>query len=114
MILGKTTNMNIRCDLSLVERINELVKDYRNPRGVFKSSSEAVRELIKVGLEVHNYQDIMKDPQKAAEFQEKMQELIKNEEMDKWSETLNTQQLEGFATFMKLKLESRRKLSKLV
>lgn len=113
-MFGKSTNINIRCDFALAEKINAFVKDYRNPKGIFNSASEAVREFVKVGIEVHNFQDMMKDPQKAKEFSIKMQELIKNEEMDKWADTLTIQQLEGFSTFTKMKLDSRYKVQKLV
>lgn len=113
-MIKRSTVFNFRCDLTLLDEIESLVKDPHNPNGVFQSTSEVIRECVKVGLKVHNYQEMMKDPEKAEEFRKKMQEMIENEEMDKWADTLSSQQLDGVVTFLRLKQDARFKVSKLV
>jgi len=114
MTRKRTTVIGIRMDLNLLDDIEKIVKAHDNPKGVFPNTSEAIRECTKVGIQVHNYQEMMKDPEKAEEFRQKMEEILKNEEIDMWADTLTTQQLEGFSMFVKLKLDSRHKVSKFV
>lgn len=110
MTIKRTTTIGFRCPLSLLDDIEKLIK----PIGVFDTASDVIRECTKVGMQLHNYQEMMKDPEKAEEFRLKMQEIVKTEEMDQWADSMSSAQLDGFLMFLQMKKDSRVKMGTLV
>ena len=108
-MLKRTTIVSTRWDLKILEEIEKLVINKN-----FKNHSQAIRECTKVGMKVHNYQEMMKDPQKADEFRAKMQEMIANEEMLDWVQTLQPEQIDGFLMALQMEKDNRHKVSKFV
>lgn len=78
-----------------------------------KSLSETIRSTSSIGMKLLNYTDIMQDTEKAPEFQQKMKDLIKQDEHTKWAATLTTQELEGFLGLLQLEKEGRYKVKEL-
>ena len=113
-MVKRTTIINFRCELSLLDDIEKLVKSPLTPKGVFPNTSEVIRECTKVGIKVHNYQEMMKDPDKANEFREKMQDMIKNEEVFEWAHTLDQQQIDGFLMALQMEKDKRFEVKSLV
>lgn len=113
-MIKRTTSINMRCDFSLVDDVEKLVKSPQNPTGAFDSVSQAIRECAKVGMKVHNYQEMMKDPERANEFREKMQLMIKNDEVFDWVATLERDQIDGFLMALQMEKDQRYRVSKLV
>jgi len=96
-------HVNFKCDVALLEEINDLVRSPYHPGGTFNNFSEAVRECIKIGIQVHRYKEVMEDPTKSKEFIKKMQKMVEDEQMDSWYLTLTSQQKDGFIAYMQLK-----------
>ena len=114
MGIKRTTLVSTRWDLVDLDSIEQLVKSPINVDGKFRNTSEAIRECAKVGVKVHNYQEMMKDPEKANEFREKMQVMIQNDEVIGWAHTLDNNQIDGFIMALQMEKESRYKVQKLV
>ena len=53
------------------------------------------------------YQEMMKDPAKAAEFTKKMQEILKEDQLIEWSQTLTSGQLDGFIMLLRMEKDNR-------
>lgn len=113
-MVKRSITLSTRWDLPVVEDVEKLVKSPLNPTGSFGNVSEAIRECTKVGIKVHNYQEMMKDPDKANEFREKMQEMLQNEEVFDWVATLTPDQIDGFMMAMQMQKDNRYKVQKLV
>ena len=99
--------ISIRWPLHELDDIEKTILSAENPNGTFKDASSAVRELAKVGAKVVEYQVMMQDPEKASEFANKMQEMLKTDDMDQWSQTLTSDQLDGFLMFLNIEKEKR-------
>lgn len=99
MIYG---TMSITMPLDLLEKIHDDVKS-----GAFRSKSAAVTEYAKIGIRISGYQDMLRDPKKAAEFQSKMQDIIHNEKLEGWLESMSTQQLDGLLGLMEIEKDKR-------
>jgi len=110
MTVKRTTIVSTRWELKDLDDIEKLLK----PDGAFNTTSEAIRECTKVGVKVHNYQTMMEDPEKAEEFRKKMQEIIENEEMDVWADSMSHAQMDGFILFLQMKKDQRYKVAKLI
>ncbi len=54
-----------------------------------------------------DYQEMMKDPERANEFREKMNEMLQTQSMDEWSQTLTSDQIEGFIMFLQMEKDKR-------
>lgn len=102
-MIKKSATLSLRIDLADLEDLERNVK----PNGKFHSVSECIRELAKIGNKVMEYQSMMKDPAKASEFQDKMHEMLQTEKMDEWSQTLTTEQLDGFLMFLQMEKDKR-------
>lgn len=113
-MIKRTTSINLRCDWVLVDDLEKLVKEPKNPLGVFSSVSEALRECAKVGIKVHNYQEMMKDPKKANEFRERMQSMLKNDEVFEWVQSLKHDQIDGFLMALQMEKDKRFEVQTLV
>ena len=50
---------------------------------------------------------MLRDPKKAAEFQSKMQDIIHNEKLEGWIESLSSQQLDGLLGLMEIEKDKR-------
>ena len=75
-MVKRSVNISTRWEIIDLDDIEKLVKSATNPEGKFTSVSDVIRNCTKVGIKVHNYQEMMKDPEKADEFRQKMQEMI--------------------------------------
>lgn len=113
-ILKRTTNISLRIPLDEIDDIEKQVKSAINPDGKFNSVSEAIRECAKLGHQILEYQEMMKDPEKKNEFVEKIQELIDNQNFEELAQTFTTEQLDGFSMFLRLEKDKRYKMSKLL
>jgi len=102
-MIKRSTMMSIRIDNNDLDNFEKNVI----PAGKFKNVSECIRELAKIGLKVIEYQEMMKDPEKNLEFSKKMQEIIQTENFDQFTQTLSTEQLDGFLMFMQIEKEKR-------
>lgn len=114
MPVKRTTLVSTRWDLIDLDSIEVLVKSPLNFKAPFNNTSEAIRECAKVGVKVHNYQEMMKDPEKANEFRQKMQDMLKNEEVFDWVETLSSDQIDGFLMALQMKKDKRYEVQTLV
>ena len=114
MTVKRTTTLSIRWELIDLDEIEKLVKSPLIPNAPFGNTSKAIRELAKVGVKVHNYQQMMKDPEKANEFRQKMQDFIKNEEVFEWVDTLSPDQIDGFLMALQMKKDKRYEVKTLV
>ena len=106
--------INFRCPVPLLDKIESFVKDSNNPKGVFDTVSDVIRESIEVGIKIRDYQEMMKEPKKANEFREKMLNYIKNEEVFDWARTLTTDQIDGYVMALQMEKDQRFKVQKLV
>lgn len=113
-LVKRTTIISTRWDLVTIDDIDKLVKTPLNPTAPFANTSEAVRELAKVGVKVHNYQEMMKDPEKANEFLEQMQSMIKNDKVFEWANTLSNDQIDGFLMALQMQKDKRYEVKTLV
>lgn len=114
MTVKRTTMVSTRWDISIIDEIEELVISPLHPKVPFKNTSEAIRECAKVGVKVHNYQEMMKDPEKADEFRKKMQDMIKSEEVFEWVHTLDHDQINGFLMALQMEKDKRYEVKTLV
>ena len=80
----------------------------------FTDVSDAVKKCTKIGLRVDDYQQMMKDPKRADEFQKKMQEFIRGEEVFEWTDTLDYSQLDGFLMALQMRKDERYKQLKFI
>jgi len=110
----RTTLVSTRWDLVDLDDIEKLVKSPLNVKAPFSNTSQAIRECAKVGVKVHNYQEMMKDPEKADEFRKKMQEMLKNEEVLEWVNTLDNSQIDGFLMALQMKKDKRWEMKTLI
>ena len=99
--------ISIRFGLNDLDEFEKNIRSDYKPVAKFNSLSECIRELAKVGNKVLQYQDMMKDPERANEFKEKMQEMLETQNMDEWSQTLSSDQLDGFLMFLNIEKEKR-------
>lgn len=113
-LVKRTTIISTRWDHSILDDIEKLVKAPGKPDAAFSNTSEAIRECTKVGIKVHNYQEMMKDPEKANEFREKMQQMLQNEEVFDWVATLTPDQIDGFLMALQMQKDKRYEVQKLV
>lgn len=97
----------MRIDHASLDEFEKNVRTPYNANAKFESLSECVREMAKVGCRVLEYQDMMKDPKKADEFKQKMNEMLQTSQMDEWSQTLTTEQIDGFIMFLNIEKEKR-------
>lgn len=113
-MVKRSVNISTRWDIIDLDDIEKLVKSALNPDGKFANVSDVIRNCTKVGIKVHNYQEMMKDPDKAEEFRKKMQEMVKNEEIFDWVQTLTPDQIDGFIMALQMEKDNRYKVTKLV
>lgn len=114
MPVKRTTLVSTRWELVILDSIEALVKSPLNVKAPFSNTSDAIRECAKVGVKVHNYQEMMKDPEKADEFRKKMQDFVKNEEVFDWAHTLSPDQIDGFLMALQIEKDKRYEVKTLV
>ncbi|MCY4490000.1 MAG: hypothetical protein OXC46_00880 [Thaumarchaeota archaeon] len=95
-------NVTIRLPMDVMEKISNDVTT-----GQHKNKSTAALEYIKVGIRISEYQELLKDPSKSKEFQKKMHDIVQNEKLEGWIESLSSQQLEGLLGLMQIEKEKR-------
>lgn len=100
--------ISMRCPTDWLDEV-EAFSDDRN-----EAMSEVIRSMTSIGMQVVHYQEMMKDPEKANEFQTKMRDVIEQGEVTKWVSTLELQQIEGFLGLLKLEKEGRIKVQNLL
>lgn len=99
--------ISLRVDNNDLDDLEKNVKSPQNPQGKFKNVSQCIRELAKVGHQVVEYQEMMKDPEKKNEFLIKMQEMIQTQNFDEFAQTLSTDQIDGFLMFLTMEKDKR-------
>lgn len=109
MNLARKVLFPLRLDISQLESLENLVK-----RKKFKDVTKALRECANIGAQVIEYQDMMKDETKSAEFIQKMNDMIKNEDFEQFAHTLDSQQIDGFLYLLKLEKDNRYKIKPLL
>ena len=102
-MIKRSTMISLRVNNHDLDEFEKNVK----PEGKYNNVSECIRELAKIGHKVIEYQEMMKDPEKSQEFANKMKEIIKTENFDQFTQTLSTEQLDGFLMFMQIEKEKR-------
>ena len=108
MKLKRTTLRGIRWEDQVLDEVEKHIYDEKtNPDGKFKDFSQAVRELSKMGSRLLDFQNMMKDPEKALEFQRKMQEIVETEKIFEWTPTLSDTQLRGFLMALLMEKDAR-------
>ncbi len=107
----KTTRIlvSVYLDREFVDEVNKHVATEE-----YKNASVAIRKFSKLGLQLTNYQKLMKDPEKANEFQQKVKEFVENEQHFEWAATLTTEQIEGFLMLLQMEKDERFKQQTLV
>lgn len=106
-MIKRTTMISLRVDNNDLDDLEKNIKSVTNPNGKFNNVSECIRELAKVGHKVMEYQEMMKDPEKKNEFVNKMQEMTQSENFSEFSQTLSTEQLDGFLMHLQMEKEKR-------
>ena len=106
-MIKRTTTISVRIECNDLDELEKNIKTPQTPQGKFKNVSECMRELAKIGHKVLEYQEMMKDPEKKNEFVAKMQELIQTENFDEFSQTLTTEQIDGFLMHLQVEKDKR-------
>ncbi|MCY4492041.1 MAG: hypothetical protein OXC46_11375 [Thaumarchaeota archaeon] len=106
MIYGTIT---IRTPVTILEKIEHDVKT-----GSFRSRTDAITQYLQAGIRISEYQEMLKDPAKAAEFQQKMQAVIQDEKLEGWIESLSSQQLDGLMGLMEIEKDKRHDQRRLI
>ena len=57
---------------------------------------------------------MIKDPKKAEEFAQKVKELVQQDELFSWAETLSTEQVDAFVMMLKMEKEKRITVKKFI
>jgi len=101
-MIKRSTMISLRID-------NQDLDDYEShiKAGEYKNVSTCIRELAKIGYKLKKYQEMMKDPMKAEEFQKKMQEVINNNQIIEYAQTLTVDQLDGFIMLCQMEKDKR-------
>jgi len=79
-------------------------------KGHFPSEAETIRQIVKVGIFVHTMKSNVKDP----DFISKMQEVLKDEKLFDWLETMTTEQLQGIKVASEMVIEGKYKQKNLL
>ena len=101
-----TKKRTVTVSIRLLPEVCDEIEEYKRPGG-YASFSAAVSGCAELGLQVHKYQDMMKDPEKRDEFIEKMKELVHDGRIDEIIEPMTEEQLHGTIMRCKMKLDSR-------
>ena len=102
MTIKRSTMISTRWNNFILDELDEVIKSNH-----YSNTSEAIRELVKIGIKLYNYKEMMKDPQQSEEFLRKMQNLVQNNDVFDWTNTLSDTQLDGF--FMALQMEKEKR-----
>ena len=70
--------------------------------GKFKNKSKAIEAMVHLGLQMHQYQQIEKDPEKHAEFLAKIKDMTKANNFQQVIQTMSPSQLDGAAMFIEM------------
>ena len=102
-------NVSTRLPEEVMDKIDNQVN-----AGRFKNVSTAVAKCAETGLQVLEYQEMMKDPAKAKEFIKKMQEILQEDQLIEWSQTLTAGQLDSFIMLLRMEKDNRYKQQRFV
>ena len=80
--------------------INEL--DKLIDIGQFKNMSKAIEALTYLGLQVHQYQKMAKDPKKHDEFIAKMNDMTETNKFQEIVQTMTPEQLHGASMYIEI------------
>ena len=110
----RSSLLGLRIQNQLLDELEKHVILKDRPDGKFNNMSECIRECAKLGLKLLDYQEMIKDPKQAEEFQKKMKDIIKGEEMFEWTHSLTEIQIEGFLQALDMERNSRYENTKLL
>lgn len=102
MPVKRSTMISTRWDNYILDDLDEVIKSNNYP-----NTSQAIRELTKIGIKLYHYKEMMKDPQLSEEFRKKMQELVTNDQVFDWTGALSDSELDGF--FMAFQMEKEKR-----
>lgn len=71
------------------------------------SRSQIIREMCRLGLQLHNYREIASDPGQSAEFQRRMKETLTQGGIDKYLEDASETELYAIREAANLEYEMR-------
>ena len=107
--ISRSTSVSVRVPNGLLDDLEMEIE-----KGEFRSVSDAVIKCTEVGLEAIRYKEMIKDPKKAEEFATKVKELVQQDELFTWAETLSTEQVDAFVSLLKMEKEKRVSVRKFV
>jgi len=103
------TMIALRIHLQELQSLKKLIAE-----GQFRNMSDAVRETAKIGMRMLEYKKLLEDPERAHEFHAKMKEIIKNDEIFHWLETLSIDQVDAFHQALVMEKDKRYRMQKLI
>lgn len=98
-----------RLPIPTLDAVNAMVADRK-----YRSTAAATAGLVELGLRVVAHQEMMRDPERANEFQAKMDEVVKAGQIFEFLQTISETELRGFAGAAELELERRHTQTQLV
>ena len=104
----------VKKDYNLKNDHEKKIQSPANSDAKFNNMSECIRECAKIGSKLLDYQEMMKDPERAEEFQKKMQDVIKHEQVLEWSQALSDSEINGFLMALQMEKETRYENKKLL
>ena len=107
--INRSTSVSVRVPNSLLDDLEIEIE-----KGEFRSTSDAILKCTEVGLEAIRYKEMIKDPKKAEEFAQKVKELVQQDELFSWAETLSTEQVDAFVMMLKMEKEKRITVKKFI
>ncbi len=105
--MKRTSLIGLRIESQILDEFEKKIQSPNNSDAKFNNMSECIRECAKIGSKLLDYKEMMKDPNKAEEFQKKMQDTIQHDQVIEWSQTLSDSQINGFLMALQMEKETR-------
>ena len=112
--MKRSSLIGLRIENQLLDEFEKHIKPSENQDGKFNNMSECIRECAKIGSKLLDYKEMMKVPERAEEFQKKMQEIIQHDQVFEWSQALSDSQVNGFLMALQMEKETRYENKKLL
>ena len=75
------------------EEFESMKNAANNPDIPYKTVTECIREFAKLGRDMWIYKTMLKDPEKAKEFQERVNQMLETNNREQWVQTLSEQEI---------------------
>ena len=89
--------VSARLPLSTVEQIDILIQS-----GKYRNLASSIEALVTLGLQLEQYQEMIKDPKRHAEFVKKMKSMMHNGQFDKVVKAMTPAELDGAALMIEI------------